>query len=280
MVMASRTRGSGLQGNAPAFQLVMTGDQIGEIYYANGTAYTNMPYGQWQSPMTVENFSRLFGESVSFTEADFAAVEIVSAENGYEISFSQPTDELIGRIAEEMAGGFAAVADANVSGTLRLHADGSMDETVMELSMTLQQPGGSEIPVSLYSSRKLLAHDESVVVYLPDKLSYFEKCEDIYAAKALYDAFSVMQDATQSTYHTEVGFNGKIQDSTRNYNYVSDVVLQRDLLGDNYRYYYDFTEYRIGPIDDTPSQCYGYDLSPEKKLYLLPSKEVEMEISE
>ena len=268
VVTASRTRGTGLQGSTPAYKTVTTGDQIGEIYYANGTAYAAMPYGRWQSPMTAEDFQRLIGEgSVGFTEADFGSVELTGTENGYEISFSQPTEELTERLAEGLAEGFTAVSDAKVSGTLRLWEDGSFRESVLELSMTQQQPGGSEIPVSIYSGRTLLAHDGSVVVQLPDKIFSYAECEDLYAVQALYNAFTLMQNATRATYHTDVAFEGKIQDGTRAPIYESDTILERDLSGEHYRYYYDSAEYYIGSERKVLSDGYGLDLSPAEKTY-------------
>ena len=286
VVTASRTRGTGLQGSSPAYKTVTTGDQVGELYYANGTAYAAMPYGRWQSPMTAEDFQRLIGEgSVGFTEADFGSVELTGTENGYEISFSQPTEDLTARLAEGLAEGFTAVSDAKVSGTLRLWEDGSFRESVLELSMTQQQPGGSEIPVSIYSGRTLLAHDGSVVVQLPDKIFSYAECEDLYAVQALYNAFTVMQNATRAAYHTDIAFDGKIVDSSRNLSYESDTVLERDLTGEHYRYYYDTIEFRIGPKDKTPwtnNLSYGLDLSPAEKTYykLGDGNAIELELTD
>ena len=271
-VRAQRVRGSGLQGASPVYQAVITGDYAGEIYYANGTVYSSLAFGNWQAPMQSEDFREyLKAGTVKFREDGFKTVEMKKTETGYELSFSEPAEKLLGQVAGAMTESYETVKERSlsISGTVYLSENGRYLRSVTELTYTLILYGSSEVSVSSRMEEKLIA-DSDVEVLLPNKLSSYQEVNDIYAPTLLYNALHTVRAAGSLESRSEISFDGMMGYRHGPIQRETSHVMECNPAEGTYRFYYDNGNFTPG---------YALDLSHDKCWYKNTLGLTELELS-
>ena len=206
-------RGKDMNSMEMKLEAVTTGDDPRAYYFADSTYYVDTGINRRSCAMTTEAFwAYIREETLPFGPEHFETVELISEEDGWEIAFSDPTEDYISILQTNGFSEWMRIREDTITleGTVRLDKEGYYLEDTMELSCEVTVYRNSEAFVTQSSTRRWLSHDEPVTVILPKNLEGYTPVEDIRLASLSDRALRNHNRAYAAEYEEWITFSGSV----------------------------------------------------------------------
>ena len=211
--MTTVFRGKDLNSMDMQLEAVTTGDAPWAYYYSDSTYYVDTGISRRACAMTTEDFWTYIREDkMPFGPEYFETVELISEEDGWEIAYSDPTEEYTALLQTNGLSDWMRIREDTVTmeGTLRLDKDGHYLENREEISCDVTVYRNSEASVAQTTTRRWLSHDEPVAVVLPKNLEGYTPVEDIRLADLADRALQNHNRAYAAEYEESITFSGTV----------------------------------------------------------------------
>jgi len=166
--------------------------------------------------MTAEDFSAYLNENAMPMGPEyFQTVTLVSEENGFEIAFSDPTEEFLALYREDIETPISTLREGSVtlSGTILLDTEGRYKSTTLDIAYTTLYYGTQETPFHISVTSRYLSCDRPVTVMLPSRLEDYTEITDIRAMDLLEEAYRNQQSVYAGDFTEKYHFTGKIDET-------------------------------------------------------------------
>lgn len=226
-------RGNELGNRMMKYELVTTGDEPRELYYANGVLNLIDGDSAYACKLGVDGFIDFLEEEMpALTEELFERVELIEAETGWKIAFSEPREQFVDDFVRKnfLSSTVMKEGSLEVSGTVTLDEEGRYESIEVETSCAVLYYGTIEATYVAKQTDRWLSHDEEVTVIVPSKVeTYYTDGLDIRISNRLIAAVTFLELAVGAEYTTSLTFEGTLDGKPLSMQYDTDTVFLRDI---------------------------------------------------